>query len=282
LLCIVATVVSTTGLSAEHDRHDASLAQEQVSNLIRASQQRLMRAEAHHKKLVTKMRKQASSIFASEATGLGDAIAHYDAKLRKAEVELSRTVAEVKAGLANAASHDNGDWQSHGVTERARLEAEAGSVERTLRADERRHARLVRESVERAEGPLETAAQELGMKVGDLTSVLDEAKQGIEGRASHMGGGVTVEAPNANAMEAKAAGTKALPLAQLKKTLNLATERKRVEISVADKSLEGFLAKSAQNIAAKTKGMEEELEATQKVELQAIAGKQPSRQTVAK
>merc|ERR1719389_987088 len=109
-------------------------------------------------------------------------MAQYSTDLVKASSELKATLEVAKKGLAAAEAKPSkpGDWKDPEVADRAKLSAQVNSADRQLKRSERRRERMVKEAEEKGEESLEEEAQKLGMKIGDMTPVMDKAKQSLE------------------------------------------------------------------------------------------------------
>jgi len=207
--------------------HDANAVMEQMQGMMAASRMKLSMVEAHHGKLVKKVRKKTDKFLAKEAEMLGDAVGHYSLKLRQAESKLVSSLETARADLQKAENDtvNSTDWHDPIFDEKAKLDAQVESGERALKRAQRKRDTLVREAEDNVEEPLEEKTQDLSMKVGDLTDSTDKAKQAIEARvdsivanASSTNHTVLSTLPNVSGPTASKA------LAQLVKDRQLASE----------------------------------------------------------
>merc|ERR1719198_881475 len=157
----------------------------QLQGMMGQAQQKLGAAERHHKKVVKKVRNEAAAFLEQESNVYGKYLQDYSAELVKATDELQNVVDMAKAAIkqSEAAPSSTSDWKDPLVEQRAKLGAQVAATERTIKRAERRRSRQVREAEERAEENMEDEAQKLGMKLGDMTPLVDKAKQTLEAAA---------------------------------------------------------------------------------------------------
>merc|ERR1719162_1523193 len=111
---------------------------------------KLSLAERHHKKVVKKVRKEAEDLLNIEATEEGQYFNGYSHELAEATEALQSAVDEAKVGIAKSESKPSSpnDWKDPEVEQRAKLSAQVASAERTIKRDNRRHERALREAEE--------------------------------------------------------------------------------------------------------------------------------------
>jgi len=164
---------------------DAGAVMSKLTSMMGAAQQKLGVAQRHHKKVVKKIRKEAGAFLDQESKVYGKYLNDYSAELSKATAELQQAVDEAKAGIkkSEAAPSNPNDWKDPSVEQRAKLGAQVAAAERTIKRSERRQARQLREGEERAEENMEDESQKLGMKLGDMTPLVDASKKTLEAAA---------------------------------------------------------------------------------------------------
>jgi len=236
-----------------------------------ASQQKLAVAERHHKKVVNKIRKQAAAFLEDESNVYGKYLGDYSAELAKATDELNDAVQVAKAGLAKAEAVPStpNDWKDPAIEQRAKLGAQVASAERVIKKAERRRARSVREAEEQGEETMEDEAQKLGMKLGDMTPLVDQAKKTLEAVAEKA---PVVVAKTAVKTDAKA-DTKKVDIKALQDKLAKASKKVTSDTADLNKKLEGFLSKTGKDVADKTAKLKADLDGAQKVEIEKVLGR---------
>jgi len=260
---------SSSELLAEIKGHpDGNAAFNMMSKLMTAAQQKMGLVQRHHGKVVAKVRKQADSLLGEEAQAYGDALGSYSAKLLKAEAELQSSANEAKAGLEASKASPSGPnaWNDPQVMERAKLNAQVAGTDRAVKKAERVRKSEIREAEERSEESLESEGQKLGMKLGDMTPIVDKAKKTLE---------ALVEKSSAVPLATKAStasSPKKATLASLEDELAKATPKERALAAAAEKALDGFLSKTDKDISAKRAKIEDGLEEAQHEELSKFVG----------
>jgi hypothetical protein len=255
------------------DKKDAMSVMSSLTGMMGESQRKLQVAQRHHKKVVKKVRKDAEAWLQDEAKVYGEYFSEYSANLAKASAELQQVVDEAKAGIAKseAASAKNvNDWKDPAVEDRAKLGAQVAAVERNLKKGERHVARKVQESEEHGEEILEDEAQKLGMKVGDMTPLVDGAKKTMEAVAEKKVPVATVASTSGSSGQAdlKALGDKLAKAS--KKVVDITDD--------ANKKMDGFLKKTDQTVGEKRVKFEKDLEVAQKQEIAKVLGTPSSTQ----
>lgn len=248
--------------------HDANAVFQQLSGMVASAQQKLGAAERHHKKVVKRIRKESADMLIEEAKIYGDGIYDYSAELLHSVDELQKVVDVAKAGLAQseATPAKPNDWRDPEVAERAKLGAQLASADRTIKKAERRRARAVREGEETGEETLEDEAQKLGMKLGDMTPLVDKAKQALEAAAERKPSTTNLTASNAS-------NSKKVDLKSLQDELAKATAKNAAATKDANQKLQGFLAKTGKDVTAKAAKIKEDLQVAQQQEIEKVTGK---------
>jgi len=262
---------SSSEFLAELKAHpDGNAAMGTLQHLMAAAQQKLSLVERHHGKIVKKVRKQADAFLQEEAAAYGGALNSYSAELLKAEADMQEEVAVAKAGLKvseAAPVPKTNDWKDPSVMERAKLNAQVAATERAVKHVERQRVSEVREGVERSEEQLESEAQKLGMKLGDMTPLVDTAKKTLEAQANKVQVAPKVVTPVAS---------KTVNLPALQDALAKALPKERTAAASAQKKLDGFLSKADKELASKRTVIEQGLLDEQKAEITKVLGAAPS------
>jgi len=169
------------GVSANGFEIDPSNAIPQLSMLMANAQKSLARAQRHHAKVVDKIRKEIEIDFTNESTAFGNAIGEYAVELDQAEKLMENAEASATAGLKKESEIPSkpDDWEDPGVAQRARLSAELGASHRALSHLQRTNERALKEASDSAGQIFEDESMKLSMKLGDLSSTSDEAKQNM-------------------------------------------------------------------------------------------------------
>lgn len=270
---VVAISSSTSALEAEFGpKHDAQSVFSQLQGMMAGAQQKLGVAQRHHAKVVHKMRKEAEAALNQESTAYGKYLQDYSMELSKAKDELQSAISSAKAGLAKAeaAPSNPNDWKDPNVEQRAKLGAQVAAAERTIKRAERRSARQVREGEERAEETMEDESQKLGMKLGDMTPLVDAAKKNLEAVAEKQ-----APVKSTAQVETKADPKAKVDLKALQANLAKATADNQAKTVNANKKLDGFLTKMDKDLAGKTVKVMADLDTAQKTEIQKVLGRAP-------
>jgi len=258
------------------DKHDAGAVMSQLQGIMGAAQMKLGIAQRHHAKVVKKIRKEASAYFEQEADVYGKYLNSYNTELSKANEILQNAVDEANAGLKKAESIPSSpnDWKDPAVEQRAKLTALISSAERTVKKNERRQSRQLREGEESAEEVLEDESQKLGMKLGDMTPVSDAAKKALEAAAEKK-----VDTVSAKKVEAKTDKNAKVDFQKLQDNLSKASKDVQDKTKDAGKKLDGFLSKTAKDVADKRAKIQGDLDSAQKQEIAKVLGRKPAEKT---
>jgi len=222
--------------------------------------------ERHHGKVVEKVRKQTESFLEEEAVTYGDALNVYSAEFMKAEAGLEDVVNDAKAGLKASEASPAKSWPDPLVMQRAKLNSQLAATGRDAKHEDRARANQLREATEHSEESLETQANKLGLKLGDMTPLVDKAKKTLEAH---------VEKASVAAAVVKASKTSAsanVDLASLQGELTKASLKERTEAVDAKKKLDGFLSKADKEIDTKRAKIEEGLDAAGRAENSQVLG----------
>lgn len=261
-----ATVNSKSWSSIFGDKKDAMSVMSSLQGMMGESQRKLQVAQRHHKKVVKKIRKDAEAWLQDEAKVYGEYFSEYSAEVAKASAELQKAIDDAKAGIAQseAASAKVNDWKDPAVEDRAKLGAQVAAAERNIKKGERHSARKVQESEEHGEEVMEDEAQKLGMKVGDMTPLVDGAKKTMESVAEK-------KAPVAT-LAAKTDSKAKADLKALEDNLVKTAKKVKDVTDDANKRMDGFLKKTDQSVADKRVKLEKDLEVAQKKEIANVVG----------
>lgn len=251
--------------------HDAGAVMSQLQGIMGQSQQKLAVAERHHKKTVKKIRKEAEAFLQHESAVYGSYIRNYTADLNKATADLEESVQEAKEGLAKAEAEPStpNDWKDPNVELRAKLGAQVAAAERTIKKNERRAARSVREAEEHSEETMEDESSKLAMKLGDMSPLVDAAKKSLEAVVDKT---VPAVAPVKAAVAAKTDKKGKVDLKALEDKLQQATKKTTAATAEVNKKLDGFLSKTDKDVAAKAAKIQQDLEKAQKTEIEKVLG----------
>lgn len=248
--------------------HDAGSVMAKLQGMMGDAQQKLAVAQRHHKKVVKKIRNEAAAFLEQESNAYGKYLNDFSAELNQATADLQAAVDAAKAGLAKAeaAPANPNDWKDPEVEQRAKLGAEISAAERNIKKAQRHASRAVREGEEQAEETLEDNSQKLGMKLGDMTPLVEKSKKTLESVAEKV---VPVKA----AVAKTDASSKKVDLKKLQDGLSKATKSQQAKTADANKKLDGFLTKSAKEVETKAKKIGEDLEVAQKAEIEKVLGR---------
>jgi hypothetical protein len=251
------------------NKHDAMSVMSKLTGMMGAAQQKLSVAEHHQKKVVNRIRKETDAFLEDEAKVYAQYISEYSAELSKATDELKGVVATAKAGLAKSEaskSSNLNDWRDPEVEKRAKLSAQVSFAERGIKKAERHLSRQVKEAEERAEETMEDEAQKLGMKLGDMSPVVEKAKKTLESIA---------EKPTEAVKEKAKPDDKAAQVNLKALQDNIAKEVSKDQKGTTDanKKLDGFLTKTDKDVAEKAAKIQKDLDVSQKAEIEKVLGK---------
>jgi len=279
--CLVAAA-ATADLSSF--KFDPSNAMGELQTLMQGAQSKLGHAQKHHEKVVQKLRKATEKNFKDDMVSMENALTDYSAELATAEHELQAAVNSSKAELKReqAIPTPVGDWDSKSSMEKAQLNAVIGSAERTERHIDRHNDRDVREAEEQAGQVIEDQTTKLSMKLGDLTSLSDDAKKGITDHVSDEAASFAVREQNATApKEAPLSGDQVARLQAQEKKLQAAEKKSSAEIDTSKTKFNAFLAKESTSIDAQSAKVVSDLAVAEKKELDRIDGKVPPKKGAA-
>jgi hypothetical protein len=264
---------SSDFLAGIGNNHDAGSVMASLTSMMGNAQQKLAVAQRHHKKVVKKIRNEAAAFLEQESNAYGKYLNDFSAELDLATADLQAAVDAAKAGLAKAeaAPANPNDWKDPEVEQRAKLGAEISAAERNIKKAQRHATRAVREGEEQGEETLEDNSQKLGMKLGDMTPLVEKSKKTLESVAEKV---VPVKAAVAKAAVAKTdASSKKVDLKKLEDGLSKATQSQQAKTADANKKLDGFLTKSEKEVETKAKKIGEDLEVAQKAEIAKVLGR---------
>lgn len=156
----------------------------QLQSIMAHAKSAFSQAERHHEKAVQNARSAVDDFFQKEAKALGAEVVRYASTLEEAAEDLSRVVNASKAELAveeqAEVKNASASWGGPAMDERARAGAIANAAEREVSRLYRKKDQDVHKAVAQALAPLDDAASKLSRKVGDLSSVYDDAKASLD------------------------------------------------------------------------------------------------------
>jgi len=282
---IFATCLVAAAATADSTfKFDPSNAMGELQTLMQGAQSKLGHAQRHHEKVVQKLRKATEANFKADMITMENAVTDYSEEMATAEHELQVAVNSSKAELKReqAIPTPVGDWDSKSSMEKAQLNAVIGSAERTQRHLDRHNDRDVREAEEEAGQVIEDQTTKLSMKLGDLTSLSDDAKKGITDHVSDESASFAVRQQNATApKEAASPGDEVARLQAQEKKLQAAEKTSSAAIDVSKKKFNAFLAKESTAIDADSSKVIADLAVAEKKELDRIDGKAPPKKSKA-
>merc|ERR550514_1725076 len=242
------------------------------------AQSKLSHAQRHHEKVVQKLRKATEKDFKDDMVSMEDALTDYSEELATAEYNLKVAVNASKAELKReqAIPTPVGDWDSKSSMQKAQLNAVIGSAERNVRHLDRHNERDIREAEEQAGQIIEDQTTKLSMKLGDLTSLSDDAKKGMDDHVTDESASFAVrEQDKPVPKEAALSGDEVARLQAQGKRLQEAEKKSTADIAAAKKKFSAFLAKESTQIDAQVDKVGTDLAAAEKKELDRIDGKVP-------
>jgi hypothetical protein len=273
--CFVAAA-ATADLSSF--KFDPQNAMGELSSLMQGAQGKLAHAQKHHEKVVQKLRKATEKDFKDDMVAMETAVTDYAEEMATAERGLQIAVNSSKAELKReqAIPTPIGDWDSKSSMQKAQLNAVIGSAERSVRHLDRHNERDVREAEEQAGQVIEDQTTKLSMKLGDLTSLSDDAKKGMADHVTDESASFAVrEQDKPVPKEAPLTGDEVARLEAQGKKLQDAEKKSTADIAVAKKKFSAFLAKESAQIETQTDKVGSDLAAAEKKELDRIDGKVP-------
>jgi hypothetical protein len=272
--CLVAA--AATDLSTF--KFDPNNAVSELQGLMSSAQGKLSHAQRHQEKMVQKLRKVTEKDFKDDMVTMEDALTDYAEALKTAEDDLQMAVNSSKVELKReqAIPTPVGDWDSKSSMEKAQLSAVIGSAERTVRHLDRHNERDVREAEEQAGQVIEDESTKLSMKLGDMTSLSDDTKKGMDDHVSDESASFAVREQDRPAPKEEALkGDEVARLQAQGKKVQEAEKKSTADIAAAKKKFSAFLAKESKTIEDQTAKVSTDLAAAEKKELDRIDGKVP-------
>mmetsp|Transcript_13484 Transcript_13484/g.30602 ORF Transcript_13484/g.30602 Transcript_13484/m.30602 type:complete len:285 (-) Transcript_13484:34-888(-) len=237
---------------------------QELGMLMKETQVKLSRAQAHHAKVVDKERAQLESSFTELGGALAEQIQVYHSALAGAEGQLEDAVNSAKSELARARSAVGAtDWRSPAEEAVAKLAAEVASSERALQHARRQNLRAVDHAAEQAEEPLEDVAQKLSMKLGDMTPIFNEAKSQI--------GGMTDAGHASRSLQTASTGSNHSAAASAQMLLQAMQDERAQAKSAAD-SFAAFVANVSANVTQQGAGILKRVSDAERLELAKVSG----------
>jgi len=159
---------------------DVAAVQEKLQSMLAGSQQRLQVVEQKNAELVKKMKDKAGKLLTDQAEFLGQSIQDYSKKLWDSEASLRAVQKEAQDAMdayEKDPSRKPGTTPQNEMDAKASLLAKISVAQRQLRrAQTRREGALTTVESDALER-LDDEAMKLGSKLGDLSKMVDPAKQ---------------------------------------------------------------------------------------------------------
>jgi len=267
-----------------------------LGGILQAAQLGLKRAEKQQEKAVQKVRQQAQDLFSSEAQSMGEEVGQYSKQLQRVAQDLEAVVNSSQKLLdaAAAADHSNA-WAGPEAESRSKVSAQLLVAGRLVRKAKRQREELVQNAQRSAELSLEDNADTLSRKVGDMSSLVDQAKtylqdiiENREAREDGLGKTSTSSGSSSSSGSSTSKVTNStLSQADVVSRMNaLAAYVKseqakgKARMATAGQNITTSIAKADKELAAKVKDMIANLLASEQVALNRL--KEPLKTNVAK
>eukprot|EP00747_Dinoflagellata_sp_TGD_P211196 gnl/TRDRNA2_/TRDRNA2_84395_c0_seq1.p1 gnl/TRDRNA2_/TRDRNA2_84395_c0~~gnl/TRDRNA2_/TRDRNA2_84395_c0_seq1.p1 ORF type:complete len:348 (-),score=128.31 gnl/TRDRNA2_/TRDRNA2_84395_c0_seq1:68-1111(-) len=272
--------LGTFAFAAEMDSmaEDPALVQQALNDMMSQANGNLAQAERHHKHAVNRGKKAVKKQFAQDAVTYGNMVGDYVIELQRAENELQSVLNDTKAAMAWEAKqpHKDTDWQDPSFLETAKLSAQVGAAERTLKKMQHRRERAMRTAENQVESPMEDESSELGMKLGDLTEFLETAKTNFEGNVTaRIANATSPLKVGAKKVEKKVKEDAVARIESLEKNLAEQTKKSQAQVTAANKNFNVLIAKEAKDMENKTKTVKANLEVSEDKELKFVGSLKP-------
>jgi hypothetical protein len=245
------------------------------------TQMRLNQAEKDHERVVQDARGRTAQLLGREAKALGSAVARYSLELGHAVKDLELALNASRAALAaEVARESNTTWNDPKEEEKVELGAEVEVAEREAAKLERQRDRKVKAAQERAQTMLEDSSDRLGLKLGDLSPVMDKVKQALKSEvARRVDAGASIGLP---AGPTKSDGTHksvngtASKLVTAEDRLKAALSDSTSQTEAAQNILDAAMSSATRNVTSGVKEIEESLLDAQKEEIRRVRGTSPA------
>jgi len=207
-----------------------------LNSVMAGAQKGLAVAEHRHAKVVKAVRQEAAAFLQNEAEVYGKFLGRYSADLAQAEAEVKDATRLAQAGVvkAAAASQNAADWKPNDPALKLRTElgSQADFAQKAITRAEHKNARQAKEAEEHIEETLEDQSSKLSYKVGDMTPLVDKAKQSLEAAVDKQV--TTLATSNVSTVATS-------NLTVLEANLVKATLKSPAKIAAANKKLQDFL-----------------------------------------
>jgi hypothetical protein len=152
-----------------------------LGGVLQAAQLGLKKAENQQEKAVQQVRQQAQDVISSEALSMGEAVGQYFLQLEQVAQDLEAQVNSSRKVLdaAEAADHSNA-FAGPEVESRSKVSVQLEVAARLVRSTRRQQEHLVEQAQRSAELSLEDNADTLSRRVGDLSTIVDQAKTSLQ------------------------------------------------------------------------------------------------------
>jgi len=238
-----------------------------LGTIMAQTQQGLALAERHHEKAVKSARDELETALGKQGDALATAIHEYDTTVAKAlsGFEAVKNATDALLQKHEKETESSMSWNSAATAEQAHLSAHISAAERELRKDNRKRGSSVREAISSAKLNVEDGVDNLGLKLGDISDLVQHAQDKFSGEQdTESAGGLAafVQSKIEVAADLKSADA----------ALMAAKTNADSTIEAAKKRLANVMDKVQKDMAVTTKSINEDLVAAQKVELKQVRG----------
>jgi hypothetical protein len=226
-----------------------------LSSVMAGAQRSLAVAEHRHAKVVKAVRQEAAAFLQNEAEVYGKFLVGYSASLAEAEAEVKDATRLAQAGAAKAAAapQNPSDWKPNdpAFNLRIKLASQAASAQRALTHADHKNAQQVKQAEEHVKETLEDKSSKLAYRVGDMTTLVDSAKQTLEAVV-----GKKVPMFTTNTMSTVETSN----LTVLEDNLVQATSKIPAKTAAANRQLQDFLAKTDKDVTLEVNKLQKSLD----------------------
>jgi len=152
-----------------------------LGGVLQAAQLGLKHAENQQERAVQQARQQAQDVISHEAQLMGEAVGQYSKQLQQVALDLETVMNSSRKVLdaAAAADHSNA-WAGPEVESRSKVSVQLEVAARLVRSARRQREHLVQQVQRSAELSLEDNADILSRRVGDMSTIVDQAKTNLQ------------------------------------------------------------------------------------------------------
>jgi len=234
----------------------------QLGELMATSQQSLSQAEALYDKAVQKGKANFSQLLTTEAKAMAASIRTYTDSLANAsaKLELSVNATRVSAAAITAKEGVSFAQVERAATVSAKVESVASEARRMVRSRRSAQDQAVQEAVDQ----LEEAQSVLSRKLGDMSTMSEDAKSIVQAAGPDDEG---LTSPAATVAPKPAAKSEAASIAVLNKNLGDAKAAAKADTAAAEKQLKAALKKAGAELVAGASKIKAALDGAQKEEI---------------